>query len=190
MTMTLTFVTGNAHKAEKTSLLIGRPLQHQKLDLDEIQTMDLTKLVEHKVRQAYELIKSPVIVDDFGFCLGALYDLPGPFTKFFVEPEGGDEKLCRIADILNDRSASIVSVVGYFDGKSLEIFEGTFYGKISDHPKGKNGIGTDRIFIPDGYNKTRAQMDDKEYNEFYEKFRPFDKLRDFLNERDLNDTEN
>lgn len=36
--------------------LLGMPIEHIKLDLDEIQSLDLKEVVEHKVRQAYEKI--------------------------------------------------------------------------------------------------------------------------------------
>lgn len=179
--MTLTFVTGNQHKAEMASKLLGRPLLHQKVELDELQTVDLKKLVEHKVLQAYEIIGSPVFVDDFGFGFNALNGLPGPFTKFFIEADDGAEKMCRMIDSFDDRSAVIVSVIGYYDGNTLMIFEKSFPGSTSDHPRGSNGIGTDTIFIPEGYTKTRAELDDKEYDDFYGRVRPFDELRAFLN---------
>ena len=45
---------------------------HQKLDLDEIQSLDLRTVVEHKVRQAYELVKKPVLVEDTSLQFEAL----------------------------------------------------------------------------------------------------------------------
>lgn len=178
--MNLTLVTGNAHKAEKASELLGLPLFHAKVELDELQTIDLSKLVEHKVRQAYAVIKSPVIVDDFGFGFSALNGLPGPFTKFFVESPGGDEMLCRMVDGFNDRSAAVTCAIGYYDGTTLKVFQKTLQGTTSEHPRGGNGIATDRIFVPEGYTKTRAELDDAEYDFVYQLVRPYDELRDFL----------
>ncbi|HRJ06201.1 MAG TPA: non-canonical purine NTP pyrophosphatase [Candidatus Saccharibacteria bacterium] len=180
----LVFVTGNQHKAEKASQLLGRPLKHQKVELDEIQTVDLARLVEHKVRQAYDKIQAPVIVDDFSYGFNALNGLPGPFTKFFVESHDGAEKMCRMIDSFDDRSAVVTSAIGYFDGNTLMVFERSLGGTTAKHPKGTNGIGTDTIFIPDGYTKTRAELDDKEYDKVYEAVRPFDELRKFLDEHE------
>lgn len=178
--MKLTFATGNAHKAMMTARLIGMPLDHQKLHLDELQTIDLVELVEHKVKQAYEQIQSPVIVDDFGFGFNALNGLPGPFTKFFIEPEGGDEMMCRMVDGFDDRSATTTCAIGYCDGTTTRVFIKSLNGTTAMNPRGENGIHTDRIFIPEGYTVTRAELDDDEYEKVYDMVRPLDQLRDFL----------
>jgi non-canonical purine NTP pyrophosphatase (RdgB/HAM1 family) len=178
--MSLTFVTGNAHKAEKAAKLLGRDLQHVKLDLDELQTTDLDELVEHKVRQAYEEVGSPVIVDDFGFGFTALNGLPGPFTKYFIGSPDGPEMMCRMVDSFDDRSATVSSAIGYYDGTTLKIFIRSLDGTTAEHPRGSNGIDTDRIFIPVGYDQTRAELDDEEYDKVYAMVRPYDELRQFL----------
>ena len=49
---------------------------HEKIDLDEIQSLDLREIVEHKVRQAYEKIKKPVLVEDTSLRFEALGKLP------------------------------------------------------------------------------------------------------------------
>ncbi len=50
----LTFITGNQNKADYLSRYLGFPVEHIKIDLDEIQSLNLNEIVEHKVRQAYE----------------------------------------------------------------------------------------------------------------------------------------
>lgn len=176
----VTFVTGNQHKADKTAQLLGRELLHEKVDLDELQTKDLSELAEHKVRQAYDLLKKPVIIDDFGLGFDALGGLPGPFIKFFIGVEDGLEKLCRMADNLESRRAKVSCVMAFYDGKVIKIFEKNMSGEIAQHPVGSNGIHTDQIFIPDGYGKTRAQLDDAIYDEVYKLVRPLGELKDFL----------
>lgn len=180
--MKVTFVTGNQHKADKAALLLGRELLHQKIDLDEIQTTNLSELAEHKIKQAYDKAGVPVIIDDFGLGVDALSGLPGPFIKFFVQASDGLENICRMVDGLGDRSASVSCVIAFYDGKTLKIFEKRLAGTIAEHPVGTNGIHTDQIFIPDGYDKTRAQLDDDEYDKVYKKVRPLDELREFLDE--------
>lgn len=178
--MTVTFVTGNQHKADKTAQLLGREIAHQKVDLDELQTVNLSELAEHKVRQAYDILKIPVIIDDFGLGFDVLGGLPGPFIKFFVEVENGLENLCRMIDRSDERRAKATCVMAFFDGKTLKVFERVTPGTIVEHPIGDNGIHTDKIFIPDGYSKTRAQLNDAEYDEVYKKVRPLDDLKEFF----------
>ena len=81
----ITFITGNQDKADYLAKYLGHPVDHLKLDLDEIQSLELKEIVEHKVRQAYEKVKKPVIVEDVSLEFEALGGLPGPFIKFFVE---------------------------------------------------------------------------------------------------------
>ena len=61
---TITFITGNQKKADYLAQYLRLNIEHVKLDLDEIQSLDLREIVEHKVKQAYEKIKKPVIVED------------------------------------------------------------------------------------------------------------------------------
>ncbi|MEJ0072930.1 MAG: hypothetical protein WDN27_02475 [Candidatus Saccharibacteria bacterium] len=55
----LTFITGNQHKADFLAKWLGMELTHQKLELDELQSLDLHEIVEHKVRQAYDALQAP-----------------------------------------------------------------------------------------------------------------------------------
>lgn len=58
------FITGNQNKADYLSRYLGFHVEHRKIDLDEIQSLNLNEIVEHKVRQAYEKVQGPVIVED------------------------------------------------------------------------------------------------------------------------------
>lgn len=177
----ITFVTGNQHKADNMARFMGFKIDHRKLDLDEIQSVNLEEIVEHKVRQAYELIGRPVIVDDISMGLDELDGLPGPFVKFFVQATDGPEKLCRLADGLKNRNAKGHCVIGYFDGLNLKIFKGTIRGTVAMHPAGDGGYGWDGIFCTDGYGgKTRSELNEQEYEEVYRLIRPLDELKAFL----------
>ena len=81
----ITYITGNQHKADYLANYLGHPIDYQKVDLDEIQSMDLMEIVRHKVRQAYNVIKKPVVVEDTSLEFKALGGLPGPFIKHFLQ---------------------------------------------------------------------------------------------------------
>lgn len=85
MVQEITFITGNQDKADYLARYLGFPVEHLKLDLDEIQSLDLKEIVEHKVQQAYEKIRRPVLVEDVSLEFLALGRLPGPFIRFFLE---------------------------------------------------------------------------------------------------------
>lgn len=181
----VTFITGNQNKADNLSRLLKLPLDHVKLDLDEIQSVELREIVEHKARQAYEIIKQPVLVDDVGLGFTALGGLPGPFVKFFVH--AGMEKLCRMLDAFDDRSATGKAGIGYYDNNGFRYFEGEIHGIIAEHPRGEGGFafGWDAIFEPEGYGgRTRAELSEDEYDEVYRHIRPIEDLRVFLSTKE------
>lgn len=174
----ITFITGNQKKADYLVKYLGFPVEHVKLDLDEIQSLDLKEIVEHKVRQAYEKIKKPVIVEDVSLEFAALGRLPGTFIKFFVD-EVPFETICSMIDG-KTRKATARCVFGYFDGQNLKLFEGGLDGEIATTPSGENGYGWDKIFIPQGYTVTRASLEEKDDQKTYLQIKPFEKLKDFL----------
>lgn len=178
---TITFITGNPHKADYLSRMLGLPLKHRAVDLTEIQSTSLEEIVEHKVRQAYAIAKCPVLVEDVALGFTALDGLPGPFIKFFVEAPNGLENLCRILDGFDDRSATAACVFGYYDSKQLKLFRGKLSGTIAKQPAGDGGFGWDKIFCPDGHGgRTRAELTPNEDAETYRLFKPIDSVRRFL----------
>ena len=175
------FITGNQSKADYLSKMLGIDLEHRKVELDEIQSTNLETIVEHKVKQAYELIGVPVLVEDVSLGFNALGGLPGPFIKFFAEQPGGLEKLCRMLDGFEDRRAEAECVFGYYDGSILELLRGGLQGTIADHPRGENGFGWDQIFCPDGFNgKTRAELEPADDEVTYKIIKPLDELGKFF----------
>lgn len=176
--MNITFITGNQSKADYLAKYLGFPVDHHKLDLDEIQSLDAKQIVEHKVRQAYDLIKTPVIVEDVALEFSALGRLPGPFIKFFLE-EMTFEEICSLLDG-KDRSAIAKCVFGYFDGSTLKLFEGSLKGSVPEKPSGDNGFGWDKIFIPEGYDVTRASLSEEDDRKTYLKIKPFEELKQFF----------
>lgn len=172
------FITGNQNKADYLARYLGFVVKHIKLDLDEIQSLDLKKIVEHKVRQAYEKVKAPVIVEDVSLEFAAFGRLPGPFIRFFIE-EVPFETICSM---LNEKTRKAIArcVFGYYDGKTLKLFEGKLNGEVSKNPAGENGYGWDKIFIPEGYEVTRAQLSEEDDRKTYLQIKPFAKLKKFL----------
>ncbi len=175
------FITGNQNKIDYLSKTVGMELPHAKINLDEIQSPDPRVVAEHKVRQAYEAIKKPVLVEDTSLSFNALNGLPGTFVKFFVESENGLENMCRMLDGLNDRSAYASAIYAYYDGKEIKVFNGRLDGTIAQSPRGTGGYGWDQIFEPEGYNGlTRAELSPELDRESYDKIRDTESLRAFL----------
>lgn len=177
----VTFITGNQNKADYLARLLGMPINHQKVDLDEIQSISLKEVVEHKVRQAFEIVGQPVLVEDVSLEFTVLAGLPGTFIKFFVD-HTGLEATCRMLDGFKDRSATAKCGYGYYDGSELRYFEGSANGEIARHPaSGELGFGWDRVFIPCGHNGlARSDLDQVIYDELYLQIKPIRQVAEFL----------
>lgn len=175
----ITFITGNQHKADYLARFLGGTVTHHKLDLDELQSLDHRKVLDHKVRQAYDILKQPVLVEDVAMTLSAMGRLPGTFIKYFVE-ELGPEGICRMLDGFETREAIAVVTYALYDGKKIRYFEGEMRGTIAKKPAGTRGFGYDPIFINDGYKKTRGEMTQEEYDLNSGRFRALHKLKEFL----------
>lgn len=157
----LTFITGNAGKAKYLCDYFHILVDHIKLDLHEIQSLDLREVVEDKARRAYEIVKSPVLVEDVSLIFYGFKKLPGPLIKWFLETLGNDG-LCKLLDNINDRSAFAEVEFAICDENGVHTFSGSMEGSISESPRGEMGFGWDPIFIPKGYDKTWAEMTDDE----------------------------
>ena len=176
----LTFITGNQNKADFLAKHLGFPVEHHKLDLDEIQSLDLHAVVEHKVRQAYDILQKPVLVEDAGLIFTAMGRLPGTFVKWFIE-EIGYDGLLKLANSLPDQTAIGRMCYAYYDGDEVRFFDGEMHGRIAKEARDEGqGFGFDPIFINDGFDKTRAQMTDEEYAETSYRTDALRKLRPFL----------
>jgi non-canonical purine NTP pyrophosphatase (RdgB/HAM1 family) len=157
----LTFITSNAAKAEQLSRHLDHPVVHKKLDLSEIQSLDLHEIIEHKAKEAYSQIGSTVLVEDTSLTFKVLGRLPGPLIKWFLG-ELNNAGLCALLDGYEDRAAVAECMFGLYDGVTLRVFEGSATGTISAIPKGERGFGWDPIFVPEGYTKTWGEMDTEE----------------------------
>lgn len=174
------FVTGNKNKVREFEEILGFKLKNVVLNLDEIQTIEVEKIVEHKTREAFNKIKKPVITEDTGLYFEAWKGLPGALSKIFGETIGYSG-LCGL--LKNNRKAKAKTVIGYFDGKDYRSFSGEISGSIAKTPKGNTNFGWDNIFIPRGHNKTFAEMLLEEKNNISMRKIALEKLRVFVNER-------
>lgn len=175
---TITFITGNQKKADNLARLIGMSVEHIKLDLDEIQSLNLREVVEHKARQAYEKVQRPILVEDVSLEFETLGRLPGTFIKFFIS-EMSHEDICRLLDGWSRRATGRCGY-GYYDADGFVYFEGSLSGRIAEHPGGANWFWWDPLFIPDGYSVTRSELNPEDYDKVYLQIKPIHQVREFL----------
>lgn len=171
------FVTGNHQKLKEFEEILGIKLNHSDLDLEEIQSINVEEVAEHKARQAYALLNEPIIVEDTGLYFEDLNGLPGALIKHFVK-KLSLEKICSLVG--ENRNARAVTCICYFDGEEIKIFVGETEGEVAREPRGTNGFGWDPIFIPEGYEKTFAELSDEEKTSKFMRKEAIKKFKSFL----------
>jgi non-canonical purine NTP pyrophosphatase (RdgB/HAM1 family) len=176
----ITLITSNANKAAELAGLLGEAIEHQSLELSEIQSLDVVEVASKKAKSAYKKLQTPVIVDDSGFVIEAWGKLPGPFIKYFLE-EMGDAKITQLVG--ENRAAYAETVLAYCDENGVKVAVGRLNGTVAFEPRGENGYGYDMIFIPDGTTKTRAEMLKVEQMKFFPRGLAAEKLRKILEEK-------
>ncbi|MDO8429536.1 MAG: non-canonical purine NTP pyrophosphatase [Candidatus Daviesbacteria bacterium] len=175
----LTFITGNPGKVAQIKRYLNFPIKHVDIDLDEIQSLEVEEIVKHKAEQAFNHVQKPIFVEDNVLVCHALGKLPGTFIKWFIK-EIGNDGICKMLQPFKDRSATAIVCVGLYDGNNFYSFKGLNEGSIAEKPSGTNGFGWDQIFIPKGYNLTRANMNEQDYDATSPRKKALDQLAEFL----------
>lgn len=118
-------------------------------------------------------IEATVLADDSGLEVFALNGEPGIYSARYCGYHGNDgannDKLMQKLENVGDRSARYFCALSYqtvsagADGKFTvsepKIFEGECRGQINHAPVGDMGFGYDPLFVPDGFDRTFAQME-------------------------------
>ncbi len=110
----------------------------------------------------------PALADDTGLEVDALGGLPGVRSARFAGPSADDAANRRklLADMqgVRNRSARFRTVIALADETGTRFFEGVCQGAIIDEERGSKGFGYDRIFAPDGGDRTFAELDAEDKN--------------------------
>lgn len=160
----ITVVTGNPGKVAEFRELLGFEVIRREAALVEIQAIDVATVARAKAAEAYAVVGAPVIVDDTGFALAAWNGLPGALVTWFLQSVG-PQGLIEMADGLEDRRVQVTTAIGYADEHGVQVFEGSLSGGLAEAPRGDNGFGYDAVFVPDGHDRTFAEMSSAEKNE-------------------------
>jgi len=176
----ITFITGNQAKVAQVATILGINLKHQKIDLDEIQSLDLEKIVKDKAKRAFDIVQTPVLVEDVSLKYTALGNLPGPLIRWFLE-ELGNKGLCRLINHYNkDRSATAEVSYCLYNGKDFKIFKGSVEGRVAAHPRGETNFGWNPVFIPNGSTQTWAEMEGTDQGSSSMRKIALDKMKQYL----------
>lgn len=190
MNKKLVFATNNLHKLEEVRNIIGNSFEILSLsdincndDIPETaDTFEGNALI--KARHIYNKYGMNCFADDSGLEVDALDGAPGVHSaRYATEGHNHEANINKLLGALNgkeNRDAQFRTVAALIiDGKEY-IFDGIIKGSITKERAGKNGFGYDPVFIPKGYDKTFAQMTDKEKNSISHRAIAMNKLNEFL----------
>ena len=125
-------------------------------------------------------IKEPFIKDDSGLFIDALHGFPGVYSSY-VHSSIGNAGILRLMDGMANRSARFRTVIGLMiPDKGVSMFIGECEGRISHEARGKQGFGYDPIFIPEGEERTFAEMSVIDKNEMSHRIKAIKGLVEFL----------
>ena len=106
----------------------------------------------------------PAVADDSGLCVDALNGMPGILSARWSGGQGDvanlELVLAQLADTPDDRlGAQFRCAVALVlpDGREA-VVHGEMRGRLVREPRGTNGFGYDPIFVPDGEERTSAEM--------------------------------
>jgi hypothetical protein len=117
--------------------------------------LDLAATARHRARVCFEALGERCFVENVEFAFEDEIPLRGHDVKAQIEELG----LTGFAQRHAGRRASARVVVALAEGPDdVRIFEGEVDGAIVGAPRGATGKGWDRVFAPDGYARTLAEL--------------------------------
>ena len=186
----LCFATNNKHKlAEVSQILEGK---YELLSLQDIgcheELPEEQDTLEGNSRQKAEYVwqnhNVSCFADDTGLEVEALDGAPGVYSARYAGPQRSDSDniqhlLQNLEPHQNRKARFRTCITLILDGKEHQ-FEGIVEGTISEEWKGNKGFGYDPVFVPDGYDRTFAEMSAAEKNAISHRGRAVQRLVAFL----------
>lgn len=188
----LCFATNNQHKIDEVRAHLG-PDFHL-AGLEEIGCKDELAEDQHtlegnsfqKAEYVYKNFGVSCFADDTGLEVEALNGVPGVISARYAgeqrNAEDNIQLLLKNLAPLQNRRARFRTVITLITPALIKQFEGIVTGQIIDEHRGSGGFGYDPVFLPDGFNKTLAEMSMEEKNTISHRARAVNKLVEFLKE--------
>ena len=189
----LIFATHNAHKADEVKAIVGNLFEVKNLSdinfFDEIPETGNTfkENAFQKVKYLHDKLNCNCFADDSGLSVDALNGEPGIFSaRYAGEPSNSQRNTEKLLDALkniSNRKAQFTCVIAVILDGQTHFFEGIIRGTITEYPQGEGGFGYDPIFIPDGYDKTFAELPADIKNKISHSAIALEKFKQFLNSK-------
>ena len=186
----LVFATNNAHKLRELREILGTGYEllsladigcHEDIPEDGA-TLEENSLA--KAQYVFDHYGYDCFADDTGLEVTALDGRPGVYSARYAGEDCDSERnidklLGELAD-KTDRTARFRTVIALIEGSEGIEFEGKIEGTIATERHGEGGFGYDKVFLPEGSDRTFAEMKSAEKNAISHRARATKKLIDYL----------
>jgi XTP/dITP diphosphohydrolase len=187
----LIVATRNAHKTGEIRAMIGERFEVLDAthfpDFPSIEETGTTFLENARLKAEgiSRLVEGWVLSDDSGLEVDALGGAPGVWSSSFGGEEGNHalnikRLMAEMAGKTDRRARFRCTMVLAMDGTERAHFSGTVEGHIIDSPRGAQGFGYDPLFIPEGWDKTFAELGDEVKNTLSHRSRALAKVIEHL----------
>lgn len=188
--MKIIFATNNAHKLSEVQAVLGPDFElvtPRSVGITEEipeQQDTIAGNASQKARYVHDRTGCDCFADDTGLEVEALGGAPGVHSARYAT-DGHDfaannRLLLRNLEGVANRRARFRTVISLILGGEERLFEGIVEGRIIDRETGHEGFGFDPLFVPDGYDRTFAEMTTEEKNAVSHRARAVRKLADYL----------
>ena len=189
----LVFATSNKGKYNEVKKMMPRNINLLSLNdlnfIGDIQETGKTLKQNAKIKSDFIFNNFGIncFADDSGLEIDSLNGMPGIYSARFAgktcNSNDNIEKVWKLLTGYKNTDAKFKSILSLnIDGKTF-FFEGKINGKIIFNKRGINGFGYDSIFIPNGYNKTFAELNSVEKNEISHRSKALKRLIIFLDKQ-------
>nr|WP_117585893.1 RdgB/HAM1 family non-canonical purine NTP pyrophosphatase [Chryseobacterium luteum] len=189
MNMELLVATHNEHKKEEIQQILGNHFTVKSLTdyniheeiVEDGDSFNANALI--KAKYCFEKTGIPSLGDDSGLAVEALDGRPGIFSARYAGDHDFAKNIEKVLSELKDqenRKAYFITVLCYYDENGARYFEGRVYGNLLTENKGHKGFGYDPIFVPEGYDRTFAEMNPEDKNKISHRKQALDLFLDFL----------
>ena len=203
--MKIVFATNNQHKLQEIRDILGSEFEIVSLkdigcDVDIPETGNtLEENAMQKAQYVYDHYNLSCFADDTGLEVEALNGEPGVHSARYAEGTDHDSeanmaKLLRNREGKDNRKARFRTVIaliqkqdvcpcGCTSIKKVNRFEGIVDGSITTEKHGTAGFGYDPIFVPEGYDKSFAELGESIKNGISHRARAVAKLAEYLKQK-------
>lgn len=203
--MKIVFATNNQHKLQEIRDILGSEFEIVSLkdigcDVDIPETGNtLEENAMQKAQYVYDHYNLSCFADDTGLEVEALNGEPGVHSARYAEGTDHDSeanmaKLLRNLEGKDNRKARFRTVIaliqkqdvcpcGCTSIKKVNRFEGIVDGSIATEKHGTAGFGYDPIFVPEGYDKSFAELGESIKNGISHRARAMAKLAEYLKQK-------